>query len=231
MMRDNGYALVAASTCVTTLVWPSEAIPKTVLDTLTGPGGPFELREEAGARRARCSCSPTGRSRSSSCCTARPSDMGDQPYVIFPDREYTFASILQPIAAVAAALRDQYGVGPGDRVAIVAPNTVEYALVFWATTALGGDHGRAQRLVDGRGDRVRGRAHRTEGAVRRPASARTARRRRAPRRPSGAVEFERRLRRARGVRARRAVPRGRPSTRTTRSSSSSPAARPGAPRA
>ena len=39
--------------------------------------------------------------------------MGDQPYVIFPEREYTFASILQPIAAVAAALRDQYGVGPG----------------------------------------------------------------------------------------------------------------------
>src|SRR4051794_16588188 len=64
--------------------------------------------------------------------------MGDKPYVIFPDREYTFASILQPIAAVAAALRDKYGVGPGDRVAIVAPNTVEYALAFWATTALGG---------------------------------------------------------------------------------------------
>ena len=63
--------------------------------------------------------------------------MGDKPYVIFPDREYTFASILQPIAAVAAALRDQYGVGPGDRVAIVAPNTVEYALTFWATVALG----------------------------------------------------------------------------------------------
>jgi hypothetical protein len=37
---------------VTTLVWPSEAISKTVLDTLTGPGGPFELCEEAvlGAR-------------------------------------------------------------------------------------------------------------------------------------------------------------------------------------
>ena len=31
---------------MTTLVWPSEAISKTVLDTLTGPGGAFELREE-----------------------------------------------------------------------------------------------------------------------------------------------------------------------------------------
>ena len=63
--------------------------------------------------------------------------LGDRPYVVFPDREYTFASILQPIAAVAAALRDRYGIGPGDRVAVVAPNTVEYALLFWATTALG----------------------------------------------------------------------------------------------
>ena len=91
--------------------------------------------------------------------------MADKPYVIFPEREYTFASILQPIAAVAAALRDQYGVGPGDRVAIVAPNTVEYALTFWATVALGAWR-RAQRLVDGRGDRVRARAHRAEGAAR-----------------------------------------------------------------
>ena len=34
-------------------------------------------------------------------------------------------------------MRDRYGVGPGDRVAIVAPNTIEYTLTFWATTALG----------------------------------------------------------------------------------------------
>jgi acyl-CoA synthetase (AMP-forming)/AMP-acid ligase II len=63
--------------------------------------------------------------------------LGDRPYVVFPDRQYTFASIVQPVAAVAAALRDRYGVGPGDRVAVVAPNTFEYALTFWATTALG----------------------------------------------------------------------------------------------
>ena len=31
---------------MTTLVWPSEAISTTALDTLAGPGGPFELREE-----------------------------------------------------------------------------------------------------------------------------------------------------------------------------------------
>jgi acyl-CoA synthetase (AMP-forming)/AMP-acid ligase II len=122
---------------VTTLVWPHEAISKTVLDTLTGPGGTFELEEDdvLGARMLVFKHRPRSIVQLLQSAAER---MGDKPYVIFPEREYTYSSILQPIAAVAAALRDEYGVGPGDRVAIVAPNTVEYALLFWATVALGG---------------------------------------------------------------------------------------------
>jgi len=121
---------------VTTLSWPSEAVPESVLTALTGPGAPFELREEEvlGAPMLVFAQRPRTLVELLRGAAER---MGDRPYVIFPDRQYTFASILQPIAAVAAALRDEYGVGPGDRVAIVAPNTVEYALTFWATTALG----------------------------------------------------------------------------------------------
>ena len=120
---------------MTTLVWPSEAISKTVLDTLIGPGGPFELREEEvlGARMLTFANRP--RSIIELLKNAAESK-ADKPYVIFPEREYTYASILQPIAAVAAALRDQYGVGPGDRVAIVAPNTVEYALTLDRTSVV-----------------------------------------------------------------------------------------------
>ncbi len=112
MMRDNGVALVAAPPCVTTLVWPSEAVPESVLTTLTGPGAPFELREEAvlGAPMLVFANRPKSLVELLHGAAER---MGDQPYVIFPDREYTFASILQPIAAVAAALRDRYGIGPG----------------------------------------------------------------------------------------------------------------------
>jgi len=122
---------------VTTLTWPSEAISKTVLDTLISPGGPFELREEEvlGARMLVFANRPRSIIQLLQSAAER---MGDKPYTIFPEREYTFSTILQPIGAVAAALRDRYGVGPGDRVAIVAPNTVEYALTFWATVALGG---------------------------------------------------------------------------------------------
>jgi acyl-CoA synthetase (AMP-forming)/AMP-acid ligase II len=121
---------------VTTLVWPSEAVPESVLATLSGPGAPFELREEdvLGARMLVFAKRPRTLVELLHGAAER---LGDRPYVIFPDREYTFASILQPVASVAAALRDRYGIGPGDRVAIVAPNTVEYALLFWATTALG----------------------------------------------------------------------------------------------
>jgi steroid-24-oyl-CoA synthetase len=121
---------------VTTLVWPSEAVPESVLSTLTGPGAPFELREDdvLGAPMLVFANRPKSLIELLHGAVER---MGDRPYVIFPDREYTFAEIMAPIASVAAALRDRYGVGPGDRVAIVAPNTVEYALTFWATTALG----------------------------------------------------------------------------------------------
>ena len=97
---------------MTTLVWPSEAISKSVLDLLTGPGGPFELREEEvlGARMLVFANRPRSIVQMLQDAADR---LADRPYVIFPEREYTFSSIVQPIAAVAAALRDQYGVGPG----------------------------------------------------------------------------------------------------------------------
>ena len=121
---------------MTTLAWPSEAVPESVLQALTGPGAPFELREEEvfGARMLVFANRPKSLTELLRGAAER---LADRPYVVFHDRSYTFSSIIQPIAAVAAALRDRFGVGPGDRVAIVAPNTVEYALTFWATTALG----------------------------------------------------------------------------------------------
>jgi len=121
---------------VTTLTWPPESVPQSVLTALTGPGAPFELREEEvlGASMLVLANRPKSLIELLHSGADR---MPDRKYVVFPDREYTFASIIQPIAAVAAALRDLYGIGPGDRVAIAAPNTIEYALTFWATTALG----------------------------------------------------------------------------------------------
>jgi acyl-CoA synthetase (AMP-forming)/AMP-acid ligase II len=62
---------------------------------------------------------------------------GDRPYVVFPDRTLTYASMLDAATAIARALMEKYGIGKGDRVAIAAANCAEYAITFWATTMLG----------------------------------------------------------------------------------------------
>jgi acyl-CoA synthetase (AMP-forming)/AMP-acid ligase II len=62
---------------------------------------------------------------------------GDRPYVVFPERTVTFGEMPVVAAAVARTLAEKYGVRKGDRVAIAAANCVEYAITFWATTALG----------------------------------------------------------------------------------------------
>jgi acyl-CoA synthetase (AMP-forming)/AMP-acid ligase II len=114
---------------VTTLVWPSEAISKTVLDTLIGPGGPFELREEEvlGARMLVF----TNRPRSIIELLQRAADrMGDKPYVIFPEREYTFA-----LGAVTVGLN---GWWTGEEIA--------YALELTEPKLLLGDGRRLSRL-------------------------------------------------------------------------------------
>ena len=64
--------------------------------------------------------------------TERPS-----PGAISSERRFTFADHLRRVASTAAALRDRFGVGPGDRVAIAAANTPEWLVTFWATVSLG----------------------------------------------------------------------------------------------
>ena len=111
---------------MTTLVWPSEAISKTVLDTLTGPGGPFELREEAvlGARMLVFA----DRAKSIIELLHRAADrMGDQPYVIFPDRTLVELAVRRPRSV--EELRGVHGVGParieryGERLLAVLNDT------------------------------------------------------------------------------------------------------------
>jgi acyl-CoA synthetase (AMP-forming)/AMP-acid ligase II len=62
---------------------------------------------------------------------------GDREYVVQGDRRLTFAGHLRAVASVARALRDRYGVGPGDRVAILAANCPEWIVTWWAAVSLG----------------------------------------------------------------------------------------------
>lgn len=106
---------------------------------LLAPGGPFEL-EEAEVLGERMPVFKH-RVRSLRDIVADSLAFGDAEYVVFTDgateRRLTFAQHAQLVASTAAALRDRYHVGPGDRVSILAANCPEWIVTFWATVSLG----------------------------------------------------------------------------------------------
>ncbi|NKY31945.1 acyl--CoA ligase [Nocardia speluncae] len=106
-----------------------------IIGRLTGPGGRFEIAAEdvLGARI------PVIRHRG-----RRVGDLltasrvwGDRDYLVTTDRRISFAEHLDTVAALAVALRDRYGVHKGNRVAILAANSPEWVMAFWATQSLG----------------------------------------------------------------------------------------------
>jgi acyl-CoA synthetase (AMP-forming)/AMP-acid ligase II len=109
--------------------------PEEILDRLTAPGAPFEIVEEEvlGERM------PVFRNRRRSLreLLAASAAFGERDYVVHGERRISYADHLRQVASIACALRDLYGVRPGDRVAILAENCPEWILAFWATTSLG----------------------------------------------------------------------------------------------
>jgi long-chain acyl-CoA synthetase len=62
---------------------------------------------------------------------------GDREYVIYEDERYTYAEIAAQVRALAHLLRDTYGVGSGDRVALAMRNYPEWVIGYWATICIG----------------------------------------------------------------------------------------------
>ena len=120
-----------------TLRWPSSPLPAGAHDSLVGPGAPFELVEEkiAGVRMSVFARRPPNLREVLRSAADR---FGARPYLIFPDRRFTFDSITDPVASAAGALQNQYGIRRGDRVAIAAANSSEHLIALWAIVSLGG---------------------------------------------------------------------------------------------
>ena len=119
------------------LSWTEDRLlPDGARDALTGPGAPFELAEQEvlGARLPVFARRPLSMRQVLEMAPAR---FGDQPFMVFPDRTYTYQSILGRVAAVACVLQDRFGVGPGDRVAIASANVPGHAITAWAAVCLG----------------------------------------------------------------------------------------------
>lgn len=103
---------------------------------LTGPGGPFEIVEETVfGERMRVF---KNRPRSLRELLVASSAHGAKEYLVQGDTRVRYADHVRMVASLAAALRERYGIGRGDRVAILAENRVEWPLSFWATMSLGG---------------------------------------------------------------------------------------------
>lgn len=103
---------------------------------LTGPGAPFEIVEEdvLGQRMSVFKERPAHLRE----LLATSALHGDKEYMVQGERRITYAAHVEQVASLARALRERYDVRPGDRVAILAANSPDWVMTFWATVSLGG---------------------------------------------------------------------------------------------
>ena len=102
--------------------------------TLTAPGGPFEVTtEEVDGVEMKVYASRLGSLRD---VLAMAEGHGDATYIVHGDERISFADFKARADGIAAGLAAR-GVGHGDRVAVLAANSPEWALTFWATVSLG----------------------------------------------------------------------------------------------
>ncbi|WP_127782769.1 class I adenylate-forming enzyme family protein [Rhodococcus sp. X156] len=106
-----------------------------VMGKLTGPGGPFEIAEEdvLGTRMPVI----TTRNQSLPELLAQAESYGERDYLVTEDRHVSFAEHGAAVRSLAQELADTYGVGKGDRVAILGANSPEWVEAFWAVASLG----------------------------------------------------------------------------------------------
>jgi acyl-CoA synthetase (AMP-forming)/AMP-acid ligase II len=102
---------------------------------LTGPGGEFELAEEEvlGSRM------PVFRNRRRNLGEVLTDSVrfGDRDYIVTADERMGYAEHARQVASFAEALREEYGVRPGDRIAVDAANRPGWIVSFWAAVAVG----------------------------------------------------------------------------------------------
>jgi long-chain acyl-CoA synthetase len=110
-------------------------ILRPVFGDLTAPGGPFEIVDEIvlGERMAVFRHRP----RSARDLLLESSKWGSAEYLVLGDARLTFETHLEQVAALATALREEYGVQKGDRVALLAANSPSWVIGFWATVSIG----------------------------------------------------------------------------------------------
>lgn len=117
----------------------TDADPRTAAATraaaLTGPGGPFEMSVE----EVLGSPLPVFRHRRRSLRELLDASRawGDRDYLVTERVRLSFTEHADAAHALALALAGRYGIGRGDRIGILAANTPEWVITFWAAQCLG----------------------------------------------------------------------------------------------
>ncbi|CAM3345376.1 AMP-binding protein [Nocardioides dubius] len=106
-----------------------------VIARLTAPGEPFEIRTEMVHGHEMS----VFRHRQQSLLELLDASrlFGDAEYVVSTEHRISFSEHYRMVAALAAALRERYGVRPGDRVMLLSANRPEWIIGFWAAVSLG----------------------------------------------------------------------------------------------
>ncbi|WP_024794357.1 class I adenylate-forming enzyme family protein [Tomitella biformata] len=106
-----------------------------LIGNLTGPGGEFELVKEQvlGAPLTVM----RNRERSLADVFAKSERFADADYLVSEEQRVSFAQHTADVRALAHSFAEQYGIGKGDRVAILGANSPQWVEVFWATQVLG----------------------------------------------------------------------------------------------
>ncbi|WP_420451239.1 class I adenylate-forming enzyme family protein [Ilumatobacter sp.] len=102
---------------------------------LTAPGAPFEM-EEIEVRGVPMRVFPTAPPSMRALWEAA-AGYGDRDYVVYEDERHTYAEAHAIVRSLARALVDDYGVEPGDRVALAMRNYPEWVFSYWAIVSVG----------------------------------------------------------------------------------------------
>lgn len=115
--------------------WRAMSDFATIRDQLTGPGSPLELRdiEVRGVPMREFANAPATMRDVWTMARAH----GEALYIVYEDEHYTYAEVDAQVRSLAAVLVDEYGVAPGDRVAVAMRNYPEWIVSYWALVSIG----------------------------------------------------------------------------------------------
>ncbi|AXB43357.1 class I adenylate-forming enzyme family protein [Amycolatopsis albispora] len=111
------------------------ADPQAVITALTGPGGEFEIAEQD-VLGAKMPVFARREPNLGALFAATPAP-GDREYLVTARRRLTYAEHAEVSGAFAGLLARRYGIGKGDRVAVLAANCPEWIVAFWGVVRLG----------------------------------------------------------------------------------------------